>query len=197
MSESTNTATSTNSLRSLIGSDDTICFDEFLVHMEAANKPLSLSTIRYLLDKVTLSNGEVKRLASFQKENYCRRRLFRSEQCEILILSWLNGQRSKIHDHLNSACGVKILLGDATETVFDTADNGQIYATNSTFYKEGSVTVGQDDDIHQISNLQSDDLPLVTLHVYSPPLQAFHIYQLDGSAPELLNVANDSWFYEI
>ena len=44
---------------------------------------------------------------------------------------------------------------------------------------EGSVTVSMDNDIHQISNLQADDKPLVTLHVYSPPLSQFHLYQLE------------------
>ncbi|MCZ8499626.1 hypothetical protein O9929_23970 [Vibrio lentus] len=50
-------------------------------------------------------------MASFDKETYCRQRLFKNDHCEVLILSWLNGQRSKIHDHLNTSCGVKKFYG--------------------------------------------------------------------------------------
>ena len=34
----------------------------------------------------------------------------------------------------------------------------------------GALCVTQDDDLHQISNLQAGSADLVTLHVYSPPL---------------------------
>ena len=75
------------------------------------NKPLSLATIRFILENVDLQDDEIKSLASFDEDNYCRKRLFKNQHCEVLILSWLNGQRSKIHDHLNTACGVRVLKG--------------------------------------------------------------------------------------
>ncbi|MCL9773770.1 cysteine dioxygenase [Vibrio methylphosphonaticus] len=172
-------------------------FSEFISQVQDARRPLSLAVIRFLLDNVTLSKDEVKSLASFEQDHYSRKRLFRNEHCEILILSWLSGQRSKIHDHRGTACGVKILLGDATETEFQIAANGHIYATQSALYRENTVTVSRDQDIHQISNLQSDSQPLVTLHIYSPPLKTFYLYELDGTEPELLDVQDESWFYEI
>ena len=35
---------------------------------------------------------------------------------------------------------------------------------------EGFICATQDQDIHQISNLQPGNADLVTLHIYSPPL---------------------------
>lgn len=35
---------------------------------------------------------------------------------------------------------------------------------------EGQVCGTQDDDLHQVSNLQAGDADLVTLHVYTTPL---------------------------
>lgn len=184
-------------LAALIDSDYQLTYHQFLDQLRLSNKPLSLASIRFILDSVSLSEEEIKKLACFDKETYCRKRLFRNEHCEVLVLSWLNGQRSKIHDHLNTSCGVKVLYGEATETLFETAANGQIYASQSTHYPQGSITVSKDNDIHQISNLQAQDEPLITLHIYSPPLNQFHLYQLEKGQPELLNPSEDCWFYQI
>ncbi|WP_255902890.1 cysteine dioxygenase [Vibrio campbellii] len=184
-------------LSELINGGYKLNFHEFIEQIQLANKPISLASIRFILDHVELTKEEIKSLASFDKETYSRQRLFKSEHCEVLILSWLNGQRSKIHDHLNTSCGVKILHGEATETVFEKAANGHIFASQSTQYQEGNVTVSKDNDIHQISNLQADDEPLITLHVYSPPLDQFYTYQIESGKSELLDTQQECWVYEI
>lgn len=184
-------------LSALLDSDYQLSFSELMQIVQLADKPLSLATIRFILESVELNKEEVESLAAFDQDNYCRKRLFRNDHSEILILSWLNGQRSKIHDHLDTACGVKVLHGEATETRFETAASGHIYATKSALFGKGNVTVSKDNDIHQISNLQADDKPLMTLHIYSPPLHKFHLYDLEDGSPELLNLEQDSWFYEI
>ncbi|PHZ58706.1 cysteine dioxygenase [Photobacterium leiognathi] len=189
--------TQSMTLFELINADYKLNFKEFIDQIQLANRPVSLASLRFILDLVELSKEEIKSLSSFDKETYCRQRLFKNEHCEVLILSWLNGQRSKIHDHLNSSCGVKILHGKATETVFEVAANGDIFASQSTQYQEGSVTVSKDNDIHQISNLQADDELLITLHVYSPPLSQFHTYQLESGKSELIDIQQDCWAYEI
>ncbi|GLT19184.1 hypothetical protein GCM10007938_29660 [Vibrio zhanjiangensis] len=184
-------------LITLFDSDFGLSYQSLIEQVALIDKPLPLATIRFILESVDIKDEEIKSLASFEKDSYCRKRLFKNQHCEVLILSWLNGQRSKIHDHMDTACGVRVLEGEATETVFDTAENGYIYAVQSTHYPKGTVTVSQDNDIHQISNLQADDKPLVTLHVYSPPLSQFHLYQLEKGQPELLVLQQDTWFYEI
>ncbi|MCL1122905.1 cysteine dioxygenase [Shewanella surugensis] len=184
-------------LSALLDAGDHISFSGLIQQVQLFSKPLSLATICFVLENVMLSELEIKSLASFESDHYCRKCLFRNDHCEILILSWLNGQRSKIHDHLDTVCGVKVLLGQATETRFETAANGDIYATQSVQFDKENTTVSEDNDIHQISNLQADDQPLVTLHIYSPPLQQFHIYQLEDGKSVLLNAQQDPCFYEI
>ncbi len=107
-------------------------------------------------------------------------------------------QRSKIHDHLGTSCGVKVLAGEATETVFERAPNKHIYATESNIYEAGSVTASIDDDIHQISNLQADNETLVTIHIYSPPLKQFRLYKLESAETNWFDSESmSSWIYEI
>ncbi|PMN64428.1 cysteine dioxygenase [Enterovibrio norvegicus] len=181
----------------LFDADYQFTFDELLAQLAQTKKPLSLPSIRFVLENLALGDEQISTLSSFTSDTYCRKRLFKNECCEILILSWLNGQRSKIHDHKHTSCGVRVLNGEATETTFDTAANGHIYATQSSLFAEGSVTASKDDDIHQISNLQCDNKPLVTLHIYSPPLHQFNIYSLEDGKVTLLDMLEDSWIYEI
>jgi cysteine dioxygenase len=99
---------------------------------------------------------------------------------QALILCWRNGQRSPIHDHKGSSCGVKILQGEATETVFTYAKNGMIIPTVTKEYPVGMSMGSQDADIHQVSNLAADGECLITLHIYSPPLEVMNVYSLMG-----------------
>ena len=97
---------------------------------------------------------------------------------QVLILCWKNGQRSPIHNHRGSSCGIKLLKGVATETLFVIAPNNMVYPTNSEWLYEGDVTGSEDTDIHQISNLQDESRELVTLHIYSPKLLHMDFYSL-------------------
>jgi cysteine dioxygenase len=68
----------------------------------------------------------------------------------------------------------------ATESQFVRTKDGLIYPTFSRQVPAGSVCASQDEDIHQVSNLQSG-LDLVTLHMYSPPLLVMGTYSLTES----------------
>ena len=93
-------------------------------------------------------------------------------------LCWRSGQRSPIHNHALSTCGVRVLEGVATETVFEMMPCGLVKAVNSHDMLVSDVVVAQDAKIHQISNLQLPGHDLVTLHVYSPPLLRMDTYSL-------------------
>lgn len=120
----------------------------------------------------------------FSPDRYVRNRLHDGRSYQALVLCWRNGQRSPIHNHRGSICGVKILHGVATETVFARAPNGLIYATGSRNLTAGCTCVSIDDDIHQISNLQAGGADLITLHLYSPALVRMDMFSLDS--PHLL-----------
>jgi cysteine dioxygenase len=65
----------------------------------------------------------------------------------------------------------------ATETLLVTSDNALVYPTTSRELVKGSISLSEDDDKHQISNLQAEG-ELVTLHIYSPPLLVMGKYSL-------------------
>jgi cysteine dioxygenase len=146
------------------------------------------------LERTNLSLEDVRPFVHFHPQRYVRNLMCAGAAFQALVLCWRNGQRSPIHDHTGSTCAVKVLLGEATETLFGRAPNGMIYPVASHRLAEGSITGSQDDDIHQVSNLQGGRADLVTLHLYSPPLLAMNRYSLlDDSVMRFLDPINDEF----
>lgn len=137
---------------------------------------------------------DVRAFVKFHPDRYLRNLMCGGPAYQALVLCWKNGQRSPIHDHTGSSCCVKVLKGEATETFFQRAPNGMIYASGSRVLREGAMCGSQDDDIHQMSNLQAGGAELVTLHVYSPPLLAMNVYSLlDASVSRFIDPINDEF----
>jgi cysteine dioxygenase len=143
---------------------------------------LPLRIILDWLDEVPLTTQDVANYLVFSPERYVRNRLHTGPAYQALLLCWRNGQRSPIHNHRGSHCGVKVLRGVATETLFALAPNGMVLPDSSRDLQPGHICASADADTHQISNLQAGRADLVTLHVYSPPLLRMEVFSLDNPA---------------
>jgi cysteine dioxygenase len=141
---------------------------------------LSLRVILDWFQDTGVTAEDVANYLVFSPERYVRNLLHAGATYQALVLCWRNGQRSPIHNHRGSHCGVKVLRGVATETVFDRAPNGLIYAVRSRDLPPGCVCASSDEDIHQLSNLQAGGADLVTLHIYSPPLLRMDVFSLES-----------------
>lgn len=137
---------------------------------------IPLDALAEQLARLELRFEDVRHVAHFGAERYQRNLLHTGPAYQALILCWRPGQRSPIHDHTGSSCGVRVIKGVATETIFDHTANGHVLATQSRRLAQAGVCATQDADIHQVSNLENEDL--VTLHVYSPPLLCMNMYSL-------------------
>ena len=141
--------------------------------------------LRVILDwfaEIRLTVEDVANYLVFSPERYVRNLLHTGPAYQALVLCWRNGQRSPIHNHRGSHCGVKVLRGVATETTFALAPNGLILPVRSRDLPAGHVCATADQDVHQTSNLQAGGTDLVTLHVYSPPLLRMEMFSLDSPA---------------
>jgi cysteine dioxygenase len=125
-----------------------------------------------------LTCEDVAEFIRFSDQGYTRNRVRSGPWYHVLVLCWKNGQRSPIHDHAGSACALRVLRGVLTETLFEFTPNGHVKAIISRDFPPGSVVASQDSDLHQVSNLQPGMADLVTLHVYTPPLELMGTYSL-------------------
>jgi cysteine dioxygenase len=156
--------------------------DSIFDSLDQAAEKLSLPAILEWIRDSDLSIDDVSEYLVFRPERYVRNLLHAGPAYQALVLCWRNGQRSPIHNHRGSNCGVKVLHGVATETTFAKAPNGMVYAVRSRDLRVGHVCASADEDVHQVSNLQADGADLVTLHVYSPPLLRMEMFSLDTPA---------------
>ena len=116
------------------------------------------ATLPELVDILTETDvriDEVKQFLGFSPVRYTRNLVRSGPWYNLLVLCWRNGQRSPIHDHKGSSCGMRILQGVAAETIFEVAPNGHIWAVGTQFHPAECVLGSQDTDKHQISNLQA------------------------------------------
>jgi cysteine dioxygenase len=144
--------------------------------------PLPLPAILDWFREEPLTLEDLAGYMTFHPARYVRNRVHDGPAYQALLLCWRNGQRSPIHNHRGSRCGVKVLRGVATETTFARAPNGLVLPVGSRELPEGHTCASADEDTHQVSNLQAGGADLVTLHVYSPPLLRMEMFSLETPA---------------
>ena len=154
----------------------------FFADLDRQSGPLPLNVLEDWLRETPLSIDHLATYLVFRPDRYVRNLVHAGPTYQALVLCWRNGQRSPIHNHRGSRCGVKVLRGTATETVFARAPNGLVVPDHSRALPPGDICASEDADIHQVSNLQPGAADLVTLHVYSPPLLRMEVFSLDTPA---------------
>jgi len=130
------------------------------------------------LTSLNVTTRDVSEFLHFSKSRYLRNLVCDGQYYHLLVMCWRSGQRSPIHNHAGSTCGLRVLTGTATETVFEPTPCSLLKAVRSHDMVAPEVVVTQDADIHQISNLQAEGSDLVTLHIYSPPLLRMDTFSL-------------------
>jgi cysteine dioxygenase len=145
---------------------------------ERGRSRLSRQAIRRGIGGLGLRREDVADWVAFNEAGYQRVVLHRGPDFEALLLCWRSGHRSPIHDHEGSICGVRVIEGTATETIYGPSPCGRLVPLRSRRLVAGSVCVSCDADIHQMGNLAAPGHDLITLHVYAPPLSGMRIYSI-------------------
>ncbi|NOK00836.1 MULTISPECIES: cysteine dioxygenase family protein [Myxococcus] len=126
--------------------------------------------------------GLLDKLVRFEPSGYTRQTIARTTACELLLVSWLPGQASRVHDHGGSGGASWLVRGMLRETRFAWAGD-RLVPEVIVGASEGDLLVEFPDTIHRIDNASRHGA--VSLHLYAPPMQGMTPY--DASlAPESL-----------
>ncbi len=117
---------------------------------------------------VDLDSLCVKDYCATNAECYTRNRVHQNDHFELVVICWKPGQESAIHDHGVSNCLYLVVSGEMVEDRFRAVPEGDPEPTESCTYQRGDITVAVGAEIHRIANRGAENL--VTLHIYSPPL---------------------------
>ncbi|HMO14050.1 MAG TPA: cysteine dioxygenase family protein [Pirellulaceae bacterium] len=154
------------------------CLQELVNFLEQLTERVPIQKLDDLLQRVAVCGSDLSDFINFGETCYRRNTISENRWYELLCICWRSGQRSPIHNHANSTCGLRVVHGCATETRFVLSPCGQVKAVGSVDFHEGFVCTSQDEQIHQVSNLQANGNDLITLHIYSPPLQCMDTYSI-------------------
>ena len=152
--------------------------ETLIEYLDGLTSRAPVAELKTRLAGLNITVEDVADYVHFGQDRYLRNLVHEGDWYHVLAICWRSGQRSPIHNHAGSTCGFKVLRGTGIETVFDLTPCGQVSAVKSTTMPPGYICVAKDTDIHQVSNLQSDGVDLVTLHIYSPPLLVMGTYSL-------------------
>ena len=127
------------------------------------------------LESMPVNLEALKEHIGYTEDNgYQRNIIKKTEHYEMVAITWRAGQDTPIHDHVGSDCAFLIVEGTSTETIYELNDEQLAVATNVRHYAPGEVCAANEPDIHRISNDTGENL--INLHVYTPPLSGFGIY---------------------
>jgi predicted metal-dependent enzyme (double-stranded beta helix superfamily) len=95
---------------------------------------------------------------------YTRQTLFTNSHFDVLLIVWSPGSTSKIHNHPDNGCVIKVLRGSLSEERFSlsldkTAEN--IIEADKVSYIDNTI------GYHRICNKTNEFV--FSLHIYSPP----------------------------
>ncbi|GAA2300016.1 hypothetical protein GCM10009853_065470 [Glycomyces scopariae] len=157
------------------------------------------------LDSARLDTVRLEALAGFYAANLTLRPRFTKgsrwarlvlagPDHEAWLLAWLPGQGTELHDHGGvarpAAAAVAVVSGRLTEF---TVTPGDFPGLHRKALAAGDVSAVDDRTVHGMRN--DSGAPAVSLHVYSPGLEAMRTYLLDetGLAPSRIKRAGEDW----
>jgi uncharacterized NAD(P)/FAD-binding protein YdhS len=131
---------------------------------------LSELTVSSVLARSNLQLDDVAPFVSPEFERYGRRRVARTDQFEVLVMTWRHGQSTGPHDHCGVISVFKILGGTASETIFLKSPDSLVEPTTAREFTPGHIGFDDGDAVHEFSNDAPDQNLLISVHVYAPPL---------------------------
>jgi len=144
--------------------------------LDSINDRPGLSELGSRLESMPLNLEALKeQIVYTEDDGYQRNIIKKTEHYEMVAITWRTGQATPIHDHVGSDCAFLIVEGTSTETIYETDENGRAVPSAVRDYAPGEVCAADEPDIHRISNDTEGDL--INLHVYTPPLSGFGIYE--------------------
>jgi cysteine dioxygenase len=116
---------------------------KLLHYLDHLTKRAPIEELEQRLKSLELTFEDIAQYAQFDKAHYRRNLVRGTSWYHLLVLCWKSGQRSPIHNHAESTCGLKVLCGIATETKFETTPSSLVKAVSSRDLREGHIAASK------------------------------------------------------
>jgi len=125
-----------------------------------------VSNRNLLVNKNILSSynsTDWKQYISFDKQDYKKNLVYRDNNFEMFVVCWLPNQKTKIHNHPEGGCLLKILEGNMIEELYD---KNFVLQENNNLVMSDVIYIDDSIGIHKMKNNEENT---ISLHIYSPP----------------------------
>lgn len=152
-------------------------FTQYLSHLP--EEDFNVETVFKLMQIVNINPEEIKKCLNFSKDSYARNLFYKDSRFEVLVMCWDKNQQSPIHDHDQSFSVEKIFSGKIINTNYQRIDpnTDEIKELDSQDLPIGGVIFSAPGEIHKIE--PADNLPAISIHLYSPPLKQMKFFNLE------------------
>lgn len=131
-----------------------------------------------LANSLALDEEELNNFAFWDKDQYTRNCIKRTNDYELLLLCWEKDQETPIHCHNGEECWVYLASGKIYEERFQKDDNDQPYPVDKQKMEDSGVSYMNDEmGYHLLKNLE--DGRSMTLHLYVEPIDQCSVYDED------------------
>lgn len=145
-------------------------------YLSALEDRADLAEVERRLLALDITRHDISPACVFGTRGYRRNTIARGRWFELLALCWRSGDCTPIHDHEGSSCAFKVIEGRGTEIRYEQTASGLVCPVGRQMLDAGTVCAREDEDIHQVANMQARDIDLITLHIYSPPIKQMDTY---------------------
>jgi predicted metal-dependent enzyme (double-stranded beta helix superfamily) len=137
-----------------------------------------------LVKSIELSDEEIRKHAVWNEEHYTRNCLYSTPSIEVLLMCWMPGQHTPVHDYSFKEGWTKILKGQLLLEYFRVDENGLV-KTDEQVLKEGDIAYLRDDlGVHRFINESNENT--VSLHIYAERIRKWNIFDDKGKAHEVI-----------
>lgn len=146
---------------------------EKIVALASVDATLSGERLGEIIESMSCAPDEFTPYVKYDSDEYCRNVLAESERAQLVLIGWAPGQYSPAHDHGGDAenrCAVRVISGCGVEQRFELDTDGELVASGEERITQGDMVLNDGPDIHVLGCDESCTEPLVTLHLYTPPL---------------------------
>ncbi len=171
-----------------------------LVDTIRQHEQLTPSLARHMLAASEITADDLLPWIDFdhpKEDSYGRKLVDRGGYFELMVMSWVDGDMSAIHDHGHTQWGGVKLFGPAKHALFQVRD-GKLTTLSRTVCSPGTVLAVDHNMIHQMGNVGHQ--PFLTLHLYGTDVfdeavtADARLYELDEGT---IQFTNGGVFFEL
>ena len=120
-----------------------------------------------LLEDFEISKADATAWQDFEHpatDGYGRKLILQGDRYELMVMSWVPGDFSAIHDHGSTQWGAVKFLGDALHRTFEISKDNALVTTSEEMISQGSVNAVDHALIHQMGNVGGERF--CSIHLY-------------------------------